>query len=221
MTFCATDRIVEEHHISVPRSARYHSLGNARNAKTIWIVLHGYGQLARYFLRNFEGLQDNSLIVAPEALSRFYLDDAHSRVGATWMTREDRENEILDQITHLDALTAHVAGHCASNVPISALGFSQGVATLCRWSVLGKTRIERLVLWGGSMPTDLAAPDLKIKWANTKVDLVHGDQDPLMNELSLARNEAQLRDAQVPCSIHKFGGGHALDNLLLRRIITA
>ena len=100
------------HHLSVPRTARYHVLGAmSQGLREIWIVCHGYGQLAARFLSWFAPLDDGTrLIVAPEALSRFYLDDrpgaihTESRVGATWMTREDREHEITDYVRYLDVL---------------------------------------------------------------------------------------------------------------------
>jgi predicted esterase len=210
---------MEEHHITVPRGARYHTLGNAAKAKEIWIVLHGYGQLARYFLRAFEGLEQERFIVAPEALSRFYLDDAHTRVGATWMTREDREQEIVDQLAHLDALAAYVSGACAPGVPISALGFSQGVSTLARWSVLGSTNLHRVAFWGGSLPPELSAPDMHARWSRSRIDLVHGEQDRIVNADSLSRSEAQLLAAGVPYRVLRFNGGHELDRLTLSRVL--
>jgi len=133
------ERTVVEHHITVPRTARYHALGDAATASEIWIVLHGYGHLARYFLRKFEGLEEGRLIVAPEGLSRFYLDDGHTRVGATWMTREDRELEIADQLTYLDQLTEHLRAGSRADIRLNVLGFSQGVATACRWAAIGRT----------------------------------------------------------------------------------
>ena len=67
--------------------------------RTVWFVLHGYGQLAGEFIRFFADLAtDDSLVVAPEAMNRFYLVNPESApardrpVGATWMTREDRES---------------------------------------------------------------------------------------------------------------------------------
>ncbi|MDE3054320.1 MAG: phospholipase, partial [Gemmatimonadota bacterium] len=85
-----------EHHLRVRRTARFHSLGEfGPGVREIWIACHGYGQLAGRFLRHFRAAaHPERLIVAPEALSRFYLDNAlphgpDARVGATWMTRED------------------------------------------------------------------------------------------------------------------------------------
>jgi hypothetical protein len=99
---------LNHHRIVVPRSARYYTLGPTHGfPREVWIVCHGYGQLASRFLGQFAGLDDGTrLIVAPEALSRFYLDpiperrdQRNPRVGATWMTKEDRDAEIADQLT--------------------------------------------------------------------------------------------------------------------------
>src|SRR3954465_8151819 len=95
-----------EHHIPVRRTARYYTLGDTSTTpRELWIVLHGHGQLAGAFIRYFGDLEDGgTLVVAPEALSRYYLvpiDSAPASergVGATWMTREDRVHEIDDYL---------------------------------------------------------------------------------------------------------------------------
>ena len=140
---------MEQRFIRVPRTARYHVLGDAKKAKRIWIVLHGYGQLARYFLNKFEGIGTDLLIVAPEGLSRFYTDVSHQRVGATWMTREDRDHEIVDQIEYLDTLVAEIQKEALPDATWGVLGFSQGVATAYRWLMQGNTKVDKVVLWGG------------------------------------------------------------------------
>jgi poly(3-hydroxybutyrate) depolymerase len=106
-----------EHRIEVVRSARYYTLGSGdASAKELWFVLHGYGQLAAQFIRVFEALDDGTrFIVAPEALNRFYLATVDTTpaterpVGATWMTREDRESEIADYVEYLEALYEDLA----------------------------------------------------------------------------------------------------------------
>lgn len=212
---------MEEHHITVPRTARYHTLGDPQTTQAIWIVLHGYGQLARYFLRNFEGLANEVLIAAPEGLSRYYTDDEHVRVGATWMTREDRGSEITDQHVYLDTLADHLQTLIERPAPIRVLGFSQGVATAARWASLGRTRMDRLVLWGGSMPPDISASTLRARWNTVRVQLVHGEQDTVVPEPQLTQAEARFREAGVSVQTLRHAGGHALDKLLLQRLFTA
>lgn len=209
---------MEQRHIQVRRTARYHVLGDPTKARAIWIVLHGYGQLARYFLTKFEGLEEGVAIVAPEALNRFYLDEAHNRVGATWMTREERENEITDQLGYLDALVKELRGE-RTDLPIHVLGFSQGVATACRWSLLGKTKLDRLVLWAGSLPPEPTFAELRTAWAHLTVEVVLGSEDPFAGEKELQATTARLEAAGVQHRLHRFTGGHALEPVLLGRLI--
>jgi predicted esterase len=210
---------VEEHHITVPRTARYHTLGVAATARELWMVLHGYGQLARFFLRPFEGLEEHRLIAAPEGLSRFYTDEAHSRVGATWMTREDREAEIRDQATYLDALAEHLRAQCPPNTPLHVLGFSQGVATACRWAATTTVPIKSLVLWAGSMPPELEPSRLRDHWRTLHVMLVHGEQDKLVSPEIAAQSAIRLRDAGIAHKVEAFQGGHVLDRLTLQMVL--
>ena len=67
--------MVQEHHLTVTRTARYFTLGQPGPAlREVWVVCHGYGQLAEPFLAHFaEVTSPARLIVAPEALSRFYV----------------------------------------------------------------------------------------------------------------------------------------------------
>ena len=135
-----------ERHLKVTRTARYWTVGDPGQGDggEIWFVLHGYKQLARRFLRRFEALAtDRRMLVAPEALSRFYVSPEPGRhgprsvVGATWMTREDRLNEIEDYVAYLDGLAEELG---AARHRMTVLGFSQGVATATRWVVRGAVR---------------------------------------------------------------------------------
>lgn len=211
---------MEEHHIRVQRTARYHVLGDSGTAQEIWIVVHGYGQLARYFLNHFQGSEEGRLIVAPEGLSRFYLDEAHTRVGATWMTREDRLHEIEDHVAYLDALVAEVRAQAGPDIPIKALGFSQGVSTVARWSIRGTTPLSRLVLWAGGIPPELDREALAM-WRGLRIDLVLGDQDEYASSKDLDAQAVRLEQAGVACSKHLFEGGHRLEAVTLRRVMGA
>src|SRR5687768_8410747 len=157
---------MEEHHVTVRRSARYYTLGPLdRPVEQVWIVCHGFAQLGSRFMRNFHPLNDGTrLIVAPEALNRFYIEatpGAHgpeSKVGATWMTREDRLREIEDYVGYLDTLADTVFARIdRTSVHLTALGFSQGVATVARWVVQGRTRPDHLILWASPLPPEIDA----------------------------------------------------------------
>ena len=66
-------RVARSAHAETPRTARYWHVGTP-DARDVWVALHGYGQLAEYFVRHFVPFAgDERLVVAPEALSRFYV----------------------------------------------------------------------------------------------------------------------------------------------------
>ena len=59
------------------------------------------------------------------------------------------------------------------------------------------------------------------RWRDITIDLVHGEKDPVVPLEILGQSEAKLRSAGVRYAIHRFDGAHALDKLLLQRLITA
>ena len=211
---------VSERHISVARTARYFVLGDRAQAADVWFVCHGYGQLAARFLKRFVPIADGSrLVVAPEGLSRFYVGSGERRdqpVGATWMTREDRLNEIADYVKYLDAVYADVVGDRVAPVRVRALGFSQGAATASRWAALGTARLDELVLWGGELPPDLDLAAAAARLAGLRITLVDGTQDEYITPKVLAGMERRLREQGIPFQTHVFEGGHEIEPGVLR-----
>lgn len=213
-----------EHHLEVRRTARYWTLGPASGAASFWMVLHGYKQLARRFLRRFECLDDGRRrIVAPEALSRFYVEPAPGRhgpesvVGATWMTREDRQAEIRDYVAYLTDVVEHEhAGSPAA--PKTLLGFSQGVATAARLAVLGSVRFGRVVLWGDTLPPDLDMSRAARRLDGVELILVRGAEDRAVGEKRVAEERARLEAAGIAFRLVEYDGSHDIDEATLREI---
>jgi predicted esterase len=191
----------------------------------MWLVCHGYGQMASRFLGHFAVLDDGSrLIVAPEGLSRFYLGAGVSpdeKVGASWMTPEDRLSEIDDYVAYLDAVYADVGGAGgAVGVTLHALGFSQGAATVSRWAALGHARPRRLTLWGGELPPDLDLAAAGDVLRALELTLVCGRQDSLITAKVVDRGAARLAEHGIPYRVLWFDGGHEIDAATLQRLAT-
>jgi len=205
---------MQEHHFSTSRSARYFTLGSPEHAGDLWFVCHGYGQLAARFLERFHPLEaEGRCIVAPEGLSRFYLTESPSerRVGASWMTREDRLYEIDDYVRYLDGVYAKLAPRKAR---VTALGFSQGTATVCRWVALGSSRIDHLIVWGGEVPPDLDLKRLRVP----RLTLVYGTRDEFFTPKIVTATEARLREHKIAYELVPFEGGHEIDESTLQRL---
>lgn len=212
-----------EHHIEVRRTARYWTLGEVEGATEVWFVLHGYMQLARRFLRRFAPIEmPGRLIVAPEGLSRFYVRSGGGRhgsesvVGASWMTREDRETEIGDYVAYLDHLASTVLSHGVGDARVTVLGFSQGVATASRWVTHGDVEPQRLVLWGDFLPPDLDMERAADAWDLIDTVLVRGTGDGALQSEELAAAEAErLVTAALDVRTVEYDGGHDIDEATL------
>ncbi len=205
---------MQEHPFSTSRSARYFTLGAPANAAECWFVCHGYGQLASRFLERFRPLEaERRCIVAPEGLSRFYLteDPAERRVGASWMTREDRLHEIADYVRYLDGVYTQVA---PGKAKVTVLGFSQGTATACRWAALGSARIDRLIVWGGEVPPDLDLERLRVP----SLTLVYGTRDQFFTPKIVAATEGRLREHNIGYDLVSFDGAHEISEPALLRV---
>jgi len=211
---------MQEHSFSTARTARYFTVGTLQGASELWIACHGYGQLASRFLERFRPLEAlQCCVVAPEGLSRFYLTESPTerRVGASWMTREDRLHEIDDYVHYLDAVYDNLK---RPNARVTALGFSQGSATVCRWTAFGSTRIDRLIVWGGEVPPDLDLSQRKTaeRLRAASLTLVYGTHDEFFTPKIVAATETRLREHEIPYTLHPFEGGHEIHEATLRKL---
>lgn len=202
-------------HLSVPRTARIVTAGVLpARARRIWYGLHGYGQSAHGFARDLLPLAAADHLVVPEALSRFYLRSEGGRVGASWMTREDRESEIADYVGYLDAVHRHVPP--PPGTPIGLLGFSQGAATACRWAAYGAAHLELVVLWGGGVPPDLDWDRAGDRLRALRFMLITGTSDPYMPPDAVERSADLLRSHGIKPEVVWFAGGHHLSSGVLK-----
>ncbi|MFI5144008.1 MAG: alpha/beta hydrolase, partial [Ignavibacteria bacterium] len=190
------------------------------NDKTqnVWFVLHGYGQLAGDFIKSVEQIADNNtVIIAPEALSKFYQDHGNGKIGANWMTKEDRDNEINDYVNYLDELYSKVIKDTGSpGCKINALGFSQGAATVSRWAELGKTKFNKLIFWAGEIAKDVEYKKIK----ESEIHLVFGNNDPVFPGEFYKTQEELLDKHGLKYKTHIFEGKHEINKKLLWEIVS-
>ena len=203
----------QEHSVVVSRHARYFTAGRM-DAPELWVLLHGYGQLAADFLANCSALQtENRLLVAPEGLSRFYSNGFFEAPGASWMTKEARESEIQDYVAYLDAVLDAV-GHKRER--INVLGFSQGAPTASRWCSIGNVRANRLICWAGDVAHDLEDPAQTL--GDLELTVVFGTRDKLITAKRRKVFEDRLRQFGLSYDVITFEGGHRVDRRTLEQV---
>ncbi|MBS1595140.1 MAG: phospholipase [Bacteroidetes bacterium] len=195
------------HHVTVSKTARYYTLGTlTERTREIWIVIHGWAQLAEQFIGDFAALDNGErFIIAPEALNRFYLRAGKPEVGATWMTREDREAEMRDYVNYLNVLydSLNLSRHTAK---IVVLGFSQGVATLSRWVYLNQRRMDAVIFYAGEIANELQNAESIAAFTQKEKYFICGTEDPFINELNLPKVTSLLKGFTVVM----FEGRHEL-----------
>jgi predicted esterase len=208
-----------EHLIPITRTARYHTLGQpGRQIRHLWYVLHGYGQLSAYFIRHFEAILDaETLVVAPEGLSLFYLPPGWTRVGATWMTKEKRLSEIEDYIAYLDQIHLAISQQVPDDVCITICGFSQGATTAWRWIRAGGIHPQHLINWAGALPED-KPEHASFRLPETHLYHVASSEDEFVTAADADKMRAAMQHLGQSLRTYHFEGNHRMDTATLQAI---
>lgn len=148
----------ELRHLATAVHGRY-LLRRGRPAAPLLLGFHGYGETAdAHFaqLVQVPGLEAWTLC-AVQALHPFY-DRRTNQVVASWMTKQDRELAIADNLAYVGGVAAAVRRECSCGAE-AYLGFSQGAAMAYRAAARAPGPLAVVAL-GGDVPPDVAARDL-------------------------------------------------------------
>ena len=184
--------MADVHVIETRTHGRY--LVRRASSQRLLVGFHGYGENAEKNLEELEkidGIADWN-VAAIQGLHRFY--NRAEEVIASWMTRQDRELAIADNIEYVHAVVDALKPY---NTLVFA-GFSQGAAMAYR----AATHIEcnALLILGGDLPpdvTEISAPIL----------LGRGERDDWYSHEKFEKdlNYLRTRVDVTPCV---FDGGH-------------
>ena len=170
------------------------------------VGFHGYGEGAEAQLARMRGIPgaERWRLVSIQALHRFY-QRRENQVVASWMTRQDRELAIQDNLAYvaavIDAVTREFPG--APRLVIS--GFSQGVAMLFRAAAASSRPVDGVIAVGGDIPPELDAAAV----GRVRRALVcRGTRDEWYTQAVFERDAARLEEARVAVTPLLFDGGH-------------
>ena len=209
---------IVEHSIEISRKARWFHVGEVpQDAKEVIIVLHGYGQHPAYMLNGLRGLErEGRAICAPEGLSRFYVKGFDGKIGASWMTRDDRASEINDHLTYLNKWWSSL--DIDESVSVTLIGFSQGVATAARWLSDGM-KVDKVIFSSGTLPVEWKQQEPRLDQRIEEIHIVRPKDDEYYS-LDIHEKEVEcLRKLGFNVMSHNPNGTHKLSSAVINEIL--
>ena len=176
----------------------------AAAARGVLVGFHGYKENAAIQLERLEGIPGVSAwtLVSVQGLHRFYRGRTEE-VVASWMTREDRDTAIADNLAYVAAALDEVPH--GQTTPLVYLGFSQGVAMAFRAAVLGRDRASALIAIGGDVPPELLA-DRSLQFPS--VFFARGERDEWLTQSRFDADVAALTARGAPPQSLVYDGAH-------------
>lgn len=208
--------------MKVPRTAHIYLQGTpSKHIEKVWIACHGYGQAAASFITKFDVLDDEkTLVIAPEALSKFYWGGFTGDPVASWMTKADRLDEIADFCNYLQKIYDEFIPQLADNVQINLFGFSQGVATILRWIFQEMPKFDNLILWAGTIPDELDYTPYLEYLSDKNTQFLWGTEDELITPKRLEMIRTLMRAKGMQWEEMSYVGKHIVVREGLVRVAT-
>jgi predicted esterase len=174
-------------------------------AAPLLVGFHGYGEGANVQLERMRRIPgaDRWRLVSIQGLHRFY-QRRTNEVVASWMTRQDRELAIADNLAYVDAVLTAVDREHPAAPRVVLTGFSQGVAMMFRAAAAARS-VDGVVAVGGDVPPEI---ELSALTRVRRALVCRGDRDEWYTAEVFTRDVERLRDARVNVESLNFTGGH-------------
>ena len=195
--------------MSLVRTARTDSHGRylvaiPDHSRATLVGFHGYKENATIHMdvmRRIAGDRPIGLI-SIQGLHRCYAGGGS--VVASWMTKEDREHAIADNVAYVGKVLTMVADEFGMTRPMIYVGFSQGVAMAFRAAALVQRPCDGVIALASDVPPDVAPLAASLP----RVLYGRGERDELYPAAQAAKDLEILRTAGVHVSAATFDGAH-------------
>jgi predicted esterase len=169
------------------------------------VGFHGYKENAAIQMEVLQRLAGERPLgrVSIQGLHRFY--SKGGTVVASWMTKEDREHAIPDNVAYVSRVLTAVANEFGLARPLIYVGFSQGVAMAYRAAALAGRPCDALIALAGDVPPDVAPVAASLP----RILIGRGTEEQFYTADKAAADVAMLRAANVAVTEVVFDGGHA------------
>jgi predicted esterase len=164
---------------------------------------HGYGQNAERHMWSLQQIPGHErwLLVAVQALHPFY--HREDFVVANWMTRQDRELAIAENVQYVGSVIDAVRRDYATRAPLVFTGFSQGVAMAYRAAAHYKA--DAVIALAGDVPPDVAT---SASMPLPSILIGRGTRDSSYTQEKHDIDVETLRRLRVPVESCVFDGAH-------------
>src|SRR5262245_57374398 len=207
--------LVIERNIATGTHGRYLVATPAGGAPAPLLVgFHGYAEGAEAQLERMQKAPAAArwLVVAIQGLHRFYQRRAND-VVASWMTRQDRELAIADNIAYVNAVVDAVVAEWPNPPRIVYAGFSQGVAMTFRAAARSRRPLAGVIAAGGDVPPELDAAALS---GIPAVLVCRGSTDEWYTTEKFDGDIGRLRAAGSAVTPLSFDGGHEWSDAVVK-----
>jgi predicted esterase len=206
---------VIERHIAATTHGRYLVVPPAEAAPAgLLVAFHGYAEGAEVQLERLRAIpgSDRWRLVAIQGLHRFY-QRRTNEVIASWMTRQDRELAIADNLAYVEGVLEAVLHEWPDGRRLLFAGFSQGVAMAFRAACATGRSVDGVIAVGGDVPPELDAAAVgRVRHAL----VCHGTRDEWYTPAIFERDVQRLREATVAVRPVEFDGGHEWSDEVVR-----
>jgi predicted esterase len=199
--------VVIERTIAVRTHGRYLMDPPASDGSAPLLVgFHGYGEGAEAQLERMRRIPgaDRWRLVSMQGLHRFYQRRANE-VVASWMTRQDRELAIADNLAYVAAVIDEVDREFPGAPRLVLTGFSQGVAMTFRAAAASERAVHGVIAVGGDVPPELDAAAIS---RVGRILVAHGTRDEFYTDAIFERDIQRLRASNAGVTPLTFDGGH-------------
>lgn len=179
----------------------------------VLVGFHGYAEAAETQLERLRAIKgaEGWLLVSIQGMHRFY-QRRTSDVVASWMTRQDREHAMADNLAYVAGVLDAVAREWSPAPGLVFAGFSQGVAMAFRAAAASSRPVAGAMAVGGDVPPELGADAL----ARVPAALVcRGANDALYAAATFESDVRRLREAGSDVRPLAFDGGHEWSDAVL------
>jgi predicted esterase len=172
----------------------------------VLVGFHGYAEPAEAQLDRMRAIAGTErwLLVSIQGLNRFYQRRTDT-VIAGWMTRQDRELAIEDNLAYVASVVDVVSREWAATAGLVYAGFSQGVAMAFRAAASSSRPASGVIAVGGDVPPEIHPAALG---RVGRALLCHGRRDQWYTAEIFERDLRRLREAAVDVRSIDFDGGH-------------